>query len=370
MRCCPFIGRTEIGHHIQIWQRAMIPDRKGEDFPEKLRKRIGSMLLMLYFATLPLAAHSAAPTEIWWAPQNGISLRPDIPALGTDFPNLFAQGAPWADVRSHLHALELNAAPFTRLGYSPEEWTRIGAAIQMLQTRGMQFDFVITAVPVDHPVHREGLIPDTRELDLRMQQLRRLGFRLDSVSMDTPLVNGSINHIFENGVDQNPGYSIDETARRVARALAVVRNTYPDVKVYDAEGPRHQPLPVWKQTLKTWLVAYRQATGHKLDGMELDMGWDTGWRTVIHDTCAILHDAGTRCGTILDWPGFKGLTDAGWNAAVLDIAHQINAAGGLGLDFVLFASWQGHPALNLPESNPTSYTGLIHDYIRQNSMAN
>ena len=212
-------------------------------------------------------------------------------------------------------------------------------------------------------------MPDTRELDLRLQQLRRLGFHLDSVSMDTPLVNGSINHIMENGVDQNPGYSINETARRVARALAVVRKTYPDVKVYDAEGPRHQPLPVWKQALKTWLAAYRQATGRKLEGMQLDMSWDPGWQTVIHDTCAILHEAGTRCGTILDWPGFKGMTDAEWNAAVLGIARQISAAGGLGLDFVFFASWQGHPTLNLPETNRSSYTGLIHDYIRQNSRA-
>ena len=137
---------------MQIWRQAMLTNRKDEGLPGKLRKRIWSVLLMLYFATLPLAAHSAAPTEIWWAPQNGISLRPDIPALGTDFPILFAQGAPWADVRSHLRALELNAAPFTRLGYSPEEWTRIGAVIQMLQTRGMQLDFLITAVPVDHPV--------------------------------------------------------------------------------------------------------------------------------------------------------------------------------------------------------------------------
>ena len=42
---------------------------------------------------------------------------------------------------------------------------------------------------------------------------------------------------------------------------------------------------------------------------------------------------------------------------------------GLGLDFVFFASWQGHPTFNLPETNRSSYTGIIHDYIRQNSRA-
>ncbi len=353
-----------------LGSKKMLIDKNDSDFSGNLQKCIGFALLILFVVALPLAARSAAPREIWWAPQNGVSLRSEMPALGTDFPNLFAQGAPWADVRSHLHVLELGDQPFTRLGYSQEELTRIAAAIQTLQTRGMQLNFGITAVPVDHPVHREGLIPDTRQLDLRMQQLRRFGIHLDSVSMDTPLVNGSINHVMEHGVDLNPGYPIDETARRVERALSVVRRSYPDIKVYDAEGPRHQSLPVWKQTLRTWLAAYQQATGRKLDGMELDMNWDPGWENVIHDTCAILHAVATRCGTILDWPGYKGVTDADWNAAVLGIARQIDAAGGLGLDFVLFASWQGHPALNLPETDPSSYTGLIHDYIRQNSKSN
>jgi hypothetical protein len=334
------------------------------DHTAKLRRLIGSALLILSVVALPFVARAAAPAEIWWAPQTGISLLPNVAPLGTDFPNLFTPGSPWTDARSHMHAIVFGDAPFTRLGYPADELARIVAGMQTLQARGTQLSFLITAVPVDHPVHREGLMIDTHALEGRLKQLQRLGIRLDSVMLDTPLVNGSINHIKYQGVDQNPGYPVDETARRVARTMSMVRGIFPNVAVYDAEGPTHQPLPIWKQTLTTWLAAYRTATGRKLDGMVLDMDWKPDWETVIRDTCAILHQGGTRCGTILDYSAFKGMTDAQWNAGVLGLAHQISADGGLGLDFVLFASWSGHPVANLPESDPTTYTGMVHDYIR------
>jgi hypothetical protein len=332
-----------------------------------VRGAVNAALLGVSIIVLPLAADAAAPTEIWWGPLNGLAFKPGAHALGTDFMALFAPDAPWTTVRSHLHAFQLDERPFTRRGYSPEELARIVATTRSWQAQGMWLDFVIAAVPVDHPVHREGLMPDTIQLDQRLKQLQRLGIHLDSITMDTPLVNGSINHIMEGGVDQNPGYPVEETARRAARTLSVVRNTYPDIKVYDAEGPQHQPLPLWKQTLQTWLASYQQATGRKLDGMVLDMGWQPGWQTVIRDTCAILHAAGTRCGTILDAPGRKGMTDLEWNQAVLAVAQQISAEGGLGLDFVSFNTWQGHPAFNLPETDPASFTGLILTYIRQDT---
>jgi len=38
-------------------------------------------------------------------------------------------------------------------------------------------------------------------------------------------------------------------------------------------------------------------------------------------------------------------------------------------DYVLFQSWQSHPVLCLPESNPTSFTGVISTYLTATSAS-
>lgn len=64
-------------------------------------------------------------------------------------------------------------------------------------------------------------------------------------------------------------FSIDEVARRVAAAIAEIRQYYPDVRVVDEEAPQSMTAAQWNADFLKWLEAYRRATGQPLAPNEI-----------------------------------------------------------------------------------------------------
>jgi hypothetical protein len=73
---------------------------------------------------------------------------------------------------------------------------------------------------------------------------------------------------------------------------------------------------------------------------------------------ALFHQLGVRTGLIINADNAPGMTDAAWMDA--NRQHIRDATANLGLDYIEIDSWQNHPQLNLPETDPVAYSSLIN----------
>jgi ribonuclease I len=55
--------------------------------------------------------------------------------------------------------------------------------------------------------------------------------------------------------------------------------------------------------------------------------------------------------------------DAEWSSKVVSRFQTYQGQNGGHPEYVLFQSWQPHPQFCLPETDPTSFTGVINAYI-------
>ena len=114
----------------------------------------------------------------------------------------------------------------------------------------------------------------------------------------------------------------------------------------------------WNADFPKWLEAYRRATGRPLDAIVYDLDWRPSWSEVVIPGIRVAHQAGIRVGIVLDG---AGRSDA---EAVADYKKNMASVAGLPapFDFVVIANWTPHPANDLPQSDPSSFTGVLHYY--------
>jgi len=155
-------------------------------------------------------------------------------------------------------------------------------------------------------------------------------------------------------------YSIDDVARRVAAAIAEIKQIYPDVRVVDEEAPPITTTAQWNADFPKWLEAYRRATGAPLDAIVFDLDWRQPWQEIVVPGVRVAHQAGVRAGIFLDGTG-PGESDADAVAAYKRNMASV-AALHAPFDFVEIANWTAHPANDLPQSDPNSLTGVLHYY--------
>ena len=79
-----------------------------------------------------------------------------------------------------------------------------------------------------------------------------------------------------------------------------------------------------------------------------------------------VHQSGMRSGIIYIGDQFD-VSDAEWTGKVIARFQAYQGTNGGEPDYVLFQSWEPHPQLCLPESDATTFTGVIDAYIKATS---
>ncbi|MBV8474656.1 MAG: hypothetical protein JO234_14655, partial [Hyphomicrobiales bacterium] len=191
---------------------------------------------------------------------------------------------------------------------------------------------------------------------IEFRRLKQLGIEVRYVAMDEPLTFG---HYYSK--KNACRYSIDDVARRVAAAIAEIKQYYPDVRVVDEEAPPITTTAQWNADFPKWLAAYRRATGEPLDAIVFDLDWRQPWQAVVVPGVRAARQAGVRAGIFLDGTG-PGASDAD---TVAHYKQNIQAVEALGLKFDLVdvANWTPHPSRNLPESDPDTLTSVLGWYL-------
>jgi len=160
-------------------------------------------------------------------------------------------------------------------------------------------------------------------------------------------------------------WPLDRVAAEVAGYIRIVKASEPGMLVGDTE-------PLWSDVspadLGAWFDAYRQASGAPFDFVHLDADWTLGdWpdRAV-----AATAQARTRgiAATLIYNGGDKASSDVIWNELARANIDAYESGIGGKPDHLVFQSWMDHPDRALPDSDPTTFTGLIRQYFAPRSV--
>lgn len=309
-------------------------------------------------ATLSMSfgADLASAQQIWFAPQDDLAhgANGDL-YLNRDFTHLFDSKPAWDP---NIDVFKISPKMGSAVGPA-EELSRINA---FLKERRIALAVSIAAFLLDNPNPVAGECGFGIEGSNRVgrnasdfRRLKQLGIEVRYLAMDEPLT-------FEHYYSKKNAchYSIDEVARRVAAAIAEIKQSYPDVRVVDEEAPSITTAVQWNADFPQWLEAYRRASGRPLDAVVFDVDWRQPWQSWVAPSVTAAHKAGVRAGMFLTGTG-PGISDADAIAARKQNALAVEQAR-LPFDLVDIANWTPHPSRNLPESDPDTLTSFLYWY--------
>jgi hypothetical protein len=292
----------------------------------------------------------AADPEIWF--------NPHTPA---DFMDMWTDDTPWQNAASKVQVLELvhwiiggqtDAQILLMTDFAKRHNMKISVSLQS-----------VTRFPGNPCGTTEGY-SWPGELTTEIGKLKRLGVQLDIITMDEPL--WFAHYDTEWGACQ---LSVADLAANIANNISGILAMYPNVHIYDVETfPGLTKMPDWKQAWGEFHTLLARATGTKVRGIELDIGWDTpAWKEGLVDIQKFAHERGLRLGVFAngaDWPK----NDADQIKSVIQNFEDMEGVLGVIPDFVEFTSWLRFPKYNMPETSPTAQTWAINRYFRTRTV--
>lgn len=293
----------------------------------------------------------------WFAPLPPLSTNPGRPFIGSaDFMDLFASGSPWDTAASHLQVFKLYG-----------EWVAYGAtddelrtAVAAIAARGLAL--AVEAGPLDPPEDcGQGIegFAGTDEGRLIAQRILTAGGTLDLIALDEPYYYASI-YDGPNACH----WAADTVAAAVDEYISVMRGYFPNVIVGDTEPT---PYPVEANTYTDWLETFRDVNGYDLAFLHLDIDWSrTDWPTMVGEVTAFGEGFGVPIGIIYIGNGADP-SDEIYISITGERILRLEDEFGVTPPHVLFQSWVDHPDRVLPESDPSSFTGLIRAYFEDRS---
>jgi hypothetical protein len=324
---------------------------------------------MLVFCIL-FAVGSAQAQEIWFAPQ---AAPPDSRlSRAVDFMELFNPDAPWREAASHvkvfkLYASYLSRAPQGEVDAIVSDLNRRQIAIA-LETGAMNIGPKSTNPPCGGLGQVEGY--GTPQLaKSNSEKIKKAGGVIRFIAMDEPLWFG---HYFKGKPGGQPGCrsSIPEIVGLIKATLGVYLEEFPQVVIGDIEPTDVAEQDRWKDDLSAWASGFSGEMGRPLAFMHLDVPFlrpdeeryavefyryvvDLKQRHLI-GAIGVIYD-GTRADT----------SDESWIQDAKEHIRLLEDKDGMRPDHVLIQSWMEYPQHSLPDSSPSSLTGLVNFYVHR-----
>jgi hypothetical protein len=166
--------------------------------------------------------------------------------------------------------------------------------------------------------------------------------------------------------ETRPGYcraSIHAVAADSAKAMRKLLAIYPDLKIGDIESIGAPPDDTDSRELAQWLDAFKAEAGIPLAFVHIDVTWGLAWQSDLAKIVAVVRGAGVSLGVIYNGDSTE-LSDAAWARDVELPYTAVESLLGERIDDVIFQSWAAYPHKVLPETAPTSETGILKRYLR------
>ncbi len=294
---------------------------------------------------VPTPADLSARPLIWYAPL------PPMPGRtgSVDFNDQFTPDAPWATAAGHVGVYKLYA-----------EWVdnnasdaQLAAAVQDIARRGLVL--AVEDGPLIAPQDCGQDVESFAGEDLGRLTAERViaaGGRIAVVALDEPYYYG---HVYDGSNACH--LDLDVIAQEVADYVASLRTYFPELIVGDIEP---NPAPVTAAGIGEWLATYERVAGEPFAFLHLDADWGApGWQDLAHEIQAELVARGVPFGMIYNG-GSAPVRDQ-WIQLAGDRVKTFDGSGDPA-DHAVFQSWMVQPDHAMPDTDPTTFSGLVLTY--------
>lgn len=297
----------------------------------------------------------ARPIDLTTRPQTWFAPLPAyVPHMGydgsVDYDSLFALGAPWTTAQAHVQVFEIPSSWV--MNYATAEELR--QLVAGLRERGIALALSIGAFSID-----AGCGSGIEGFDFGLEPLQKIAAAAGHVDM----VVFDESWAFSSDLYDAPNachWSTQEAARHVIPFIQQLRGYAPDIVIGDAE-------PLWTnvtpERMLEWTDAYAAAAGEPLAFLQVDVDWDhrADWPMAVRSIEDGARARGIEFGPIYN--GGEAASDAEWVDLTLQRAFTYEEVAGGRPDQVLLQSWMDHPDYVLPETDPSTFSGLINRYF-------
>ena len=346
--------------------------------PQDLASRFGTKLVAA-LAVLGLIACGSGPApiapqapvpssaQIWFhpLPAGAESATGSTVGGSTDFIHIFQDNAPWPHARAKTQVFGVYAGWLTSI--SDDQFQSF---IQFLTANNMAIEVEAPALQATASCGTgvEGYVPYGQTIhDFTFAYLQRLkahGFTANNgpplfIKVDEPYFFGSV-----VGDPRSCHLSTEQVAAQVGQYVQLVQTVYPHAIVGDVEpvvGNAYVPDIV--TALDQWHDTYKAVTGSAFPFYFADIDFsDPAWPTIVKQLEDQTHHRGMNFG-IIYIGDITDTSDNEWAGKVVSRFQTYQLQGAGHPDYVLFQSWEPHPTLCLPETNPITFTGVIDAYL-------
>lgn len=330
--------------------------------------RFSSLVLALtagMFIHLPSRAQ-----DLWLAPPAAPFNTPLHRA--DDLMNMFNADAPWKEAAAHVKVFQL---PASYLGHAPQP--EIDQIVADLKRRHIPLALEVGVMNVGpkatNPVcggfgQVEGYGTPEWAKSIA-QKIKRAGGALEYIAMDEPLFYG---HYFKGRPGGQPGCrsAVDAIVGLVVAPLGVFIAEFPDVVIGDIEPTDIAEQPGWREDLVNWVAGFRKTMGREIAFVHLDIPFthprEEAFALDFFKSIEALKRQKAIGAVGIIYDGLPTDTsDATWTANARSHVLIMEDKYGLRPDHAVIQSWMEYPKLALPDTSPTSLTGLVNFYARR-----
>jgi hypothetical protein len=320
-----------------------------------------SALATLCLAACSSGSPSVAPIQssaaIWFHP-----LPPDAaPVAGSsDFLALFQPNAPWPRAMAKTQVFGLYAGWITAT--SDQD---LQSVVAFLNAHNVGIEIEAPALQALSTCGSgvEGYVPYGQSLHdftlAYLQRLQGLGAQVLFIKVDEPYYFGSVVND-----PRSCHFSVTEVANEVGQYAQLVKNVYPNAAVGDVEPIIASAyVPDVVTAIGLWHDTYQTVTGAPFPFFFADTDFSNpSWPTIVKQLEDNTRQTGLQFGIIYIGDA-QDASDAEWTGKVVARFQLYQGENGGQPDYVLFQSWHPHPQFCLPESDHTTFTGVINAYI-------
>lgn len=330
-------------------------------FPRSWRGALACVVAALWLAACGSGSPSHAPIQssaaIWFHP-----LPPDgEPVSGsTDFLSLFQPNAPWSRAIAKTQVFGLYAGWITET--SDQE---LQSVVSFLNAHNMGIEIEAPAMQALASCGSgvEGYVPygqSIRSFTLAyLQRLQSLGAQVPYIKVDEPYYFGTVVND-----PRSCHFSVPEVATEVGQYVQLVHTIYPNAEVGDVEPIIAAAYtPDVMTAIGQWHSTYQTATGAPFPFFFADIDFSNpAWPTIVKQLEDNTRQSGMQFGIIYIGDQ-QDVSDAEWSSRVVTRFQTYQGQNGGQPDYVLFQSWEPHPQFCLPETDPTTFTGVLDAYV-------
>jgi len=305
----------------------------------------------------------AARAAIWFHPEPSAASWTGAPSgmSGSfDFLALFASNAAWPRAMARTSILGLYAGWVLQ---TDDQTLQRTIAFAGAQHMGIELEAPALQATSSCGGTVEGYVPPQTTVAAvtlaYLSRLKALGADVRFIKVDEPFFFGSV------VTDPRAcGLALADVVAQVNAYVQVVHTIYPRAQVGDVEPViTSQYVPDVVSAIAQYHAAYAAAAGAPFPFFfaDIDFG-NPSWPALVKTLEAQTRREGSRFGII--YIGDQDDTsDAEWSGQVVARFTAYEGPAGGRPDYALFQSWEPHPQHNLPETDPTTFTGALDAYI-------